>query len=470
MSYAAKIQEALAELIQLERGPNGTVGQQGLYQMLGPDQRALVDDDAPQIAADPGRRAGKTTAFFGKTERACQRREGAKIFYFAPSNEQGMDIIWDDLQRHNSRFNLGWEPKLADACFRRGEAKIEIFGYYSRRDIERARGTYSDLVWVDEAGLLPDWAAYFIEQVIQPTTIDYLGQIVLSGTPSLVAGGYFFDAIHAIEGWSNDHHWTAEQNPFFAGRDVFAEVCKRHSLSRDSITFRREWLGEWIVDPDELVYYIPPSAVRTVPTSQQWHGHVLGLDLGWKDHDAISVIGIEKLRQWSHLRHIETKGQQTNHQLFRRIMELQEHFPGPVIFDPAGHATTKTIETFKVDAPKIRWIQAEKARKVEFIQLLNDDLREGSTTVESNSPMIKEATRLRWKRPGKVAEDADHSDPGDAWLYAWRAARDHLRALKEVPPPPANPYEEFLAREAAKAQNTGRRGFKRPANRRPAFS
>lgn len=475
-SLVEQLAANLDELIALELGAAGqqTAGQAALYDMLGVEQRALVDDESPLIAADPGRRAGKTTAFFGFTEKACakaaKQRRGAKVFYFAPSNEQGFDIIWDDLIKHNNTFGLGWQAHISDQCFRRGDSKIELFGYYSKRDVERARGTWADLVWVDEAGLLPDWAAYFIEQVIQPTTIDYLGQIVLSGTPSLVPAGYFFDAIHALEGWSNKHHWTAEQNPFFAGRDVFAEVCARFNLTRDSITFRREWLGKWIVDPDALVYAIPESAIRVAPPGTKWYGHVLGLDLGWKDHDAISVVGIEELRRWSHLRHIETKGQQTNHQLFRRILELQEHFPGPVVFDPAGHATTKTIETFRNDAPKIQWVQAEKARKVEFIQLLNDDLREGSTSVEPGSLMIKEATRLQWKRPGKVAEDADHSDPGDAWLYSWRYARDLLREYREAVPKPTHPYEIFLAREAAKAANPVRRGFKPQAGpRRRAF-
>jgi hypothetical protein len=452
------------ELVRLEAEANGglgrTDGQRRLFDMLGKEQQALVMDDSPLIAADPGRRAGKTTAFFGKAERACERRDAAKIFYFAPSNEQGFDIVWDDLIRHNHDFKLGWEALKADKCFRRGAAKIELFGYYSRRDVERARGTHSDLVWIDEAGLLPDWAEYFIEDVIQPTTIDYLGQIVLSGTPSIAAGGFFFDAIHALEGWSNKHHWTAEQNPFFKGRDVFAEVCARFNLTRDSIKFRREWLAEWIIDPDDLVYAVPNSAIRTSPPGEKWYSNVIGLDLGWRDHDAISVVGVEANRRTSHLRHIETKGQQTNHQLFRRILELQERFPGPVVYDPAGHATKKTIETFRIDAPAIHWVQAEKVRKVEFIQLLNDDLREGLTTVETDSPMLKEARRLKWKRPGQLATDAEHSDPGDAWLYAWRKARDSLREQREPVEQmvASTPYLEFLAREKAKQGNIVMRG------------
>src|SRR5262249_45792507 len=183
-------------------------------------------------------------------------------------------------------------------------------------------------------------------------------------------------------------------NPFFAGRDPLREARERYHLAEDSVTYRREWLGLWIVDPDALVYAIPDAAV--VPAAGDWWANVIGLDFGFKDRDALSVVGIEQLRQWSHLRHIvEMDGKQTNHALFGRILALAEKFPGPngkpiVVFDPAGHTTNKTIETFRVDAPGISWVPADKRRKVEFIDLLNDALRAGQTYVEPGSPMLKE--------------------------------------------------------------------------------
>jgi hypothetical protein len=250
------------------------------------------------------------------------------------------------------------------------------------------------------------------------------------------------------------------------GRDVLAEQLAINHWTPDNITYRREWLGEWVVDPDELVYYIPETAIRSV-TLPRWYGNIIGLDLGWKDHDAIGVVGIEPLRQWSHLRHMETKGQQTNHQLFARILELATHFPGPttqtgntnpiVVYDPAGHATRKTIETFRGDAPQIIWVEAEKREKVQHIEWLNNDLREGTTTVETGCSMIRESKRLRWKRPGKLAEDADHSDEGDAWLYPWRYARNLLRKLPRSVPKPADPFEERMAQ--LRKQGEGRNYF-----------
>ena len=431
--------------------------------ILGPEQLELVDDTRPLVSADPGRRGGKTTAVIGKTLKVFSERPRAKAFYFAPTGEQGVDILWESMQRYNREMDLGLKEHWSEKWWTLDSRKLEIFSFHDRDDVERARGRAADFVDVDEAQLAPSWFARQFEAAILPTTLDYLGQAWATGTPGPVAEGFFFDACHELDKWSAAHHWTCAQNPFFRGRDPLAEVRERFHFTEDSITYLREWLGLWIVDPDALVYFIPPAA--QVSRVGAWHGHILGLDLGWKDHDAIAAVGIEPLRQWSHLRHMETQGQQTNHQLFARLLVLAEKFPGPrtadgktspiVVYDPAGHATKKTIETFRSDAPGIIWVEADKREKVQSIEWLNNDLREGTTTVEPSCSMVREALRLRWKRPGKVAEDADHSDQGDAWLYSWRYARNLLRKLpKPVQTGPVDPFDEHMAKLKAQGEQS----------------
>lgn len=447
--------ELLEQARRIVRAKLAARGDTGAWQrfrsILGPEQVGLIDDESPLVAADPGRRAGKTTAFDGKTQKVFDAQPRAAVAYFAPSDEQGVDIVWEDLRDHNRTYDLGMSEHWTERKWTRGARTLEVIGFNTRKDAERARGRKFHLVWIDESQLAPDWFAKLVREAIMPTTLDFLGQVYATGTPGETADGFFFDACHGSE-WSNGHHWTCAQNPFFKGRDPLREARERFNLTEDSITYRREWLGLWIVDPDALVYYIPDEAVRTVPADQEWYEHVIGLDFGWKDKDALALVGVEKFRQWSHLRDvIEMDGKQTNHRLFERIMNLQSRLskPAVVMFDPAGHTTNKTIETFRLDAPQIMWVAAEKQRKVEYIDLLNNDLRSGSTTVETGSPMLKEARRLRWKRPGKVAEDADHTDMGDAWLYAWRRARDLLRALPLVRPkadPYADPFDDVMAR------------------------
>lgn len=460
--------DALAQRLVAARTNAGGGAYQRFRPILGPEQLAIVDDPAPLVSGHPGRRGGKTTSFIGKSLQTFDRYPAAKVFYFAPTGEQGVDIIWESLDNYNREFDLGLTPHWSEKWWTRGARKLEIFSFHDRKDVQRARGRWANFVTVDESQEAPDWFAKLFEAAIMPVTLDYQGQLWAIGTPAPVASGFFFDACHDTGKWSNGHHWTANDNPFFIrqGRDALREARDRFKLTEDSVTYQREWLGLWIVDPDELVYYIPDAAVISRPANQQWYGNVIGLDLGWKDHDAIGVMGIERLRQWSHLRHMETKGQQTNHQLFARIKVLAEQFPGPispttgnsnpvVVYDPAGHATKKTIETFRSDAPQIIWVEAEKREKVQHIEWLNNDLREGTTTVETDCSMIREAKRLRWKRPGKVAEDADHSDEGDAWLYPWRYCRNLLRKLVPKPAEDADPFAAKLRQMREQGEQGG---------------
>jgi len=448
--------EAAKQLIRYK--PQRHPGFSRFNKILSPQQLAVLDDQSPRIAVCNGRRSGKTTTFIGKIGQKFDAFPAARCAYFAPSDKQGVAIIWEDIREYNRTFELGLLERWTDKQWVREGSSLEVIGFNSRRDSERARGRKFHLVAIDEVQNAPPWFSGFIVDVVGPTTLDFKGQIIVAGTPSQVASGFFYDAYHAPQGWSNQYHWTCAQNPFFTsqGRDPLAEARADNNLTEDSITYRREWLAEWIVDPDALVYYIPPAAIRPANDNQQWFYNVIGLDLGWRDADAIAVVGVDINRQFCHLRHIEARSQQTNHQLFDRIRDLQQHFPGPVVFDPAGHATTKTIETFRSDAPQIEWEQAEKSRKVEFIQTLNDDLRSGRAFVETDSPMLKEATRLRWKRPGQLADDADHSDLGDAWLYASRKARDLLRELpKEEDRSNETPYDRYQRMVQQKAKLGG---------------
>jgi phage terminase large subunit len=73
---------------------------------------------------------------------------------------------------------------------------------------------------------------------------------------------------------------------------------------------------------------------------------------------------------------------------------------------------------------------AEKTQKAEFIQLANDDFRQGKIQVlPSEINFIEEITALQWdeEKQGRFIEDprfANHRC--DAFLYAWRESTHYL--------------------------------------------
>src|SRR6185369_5416349 len=109
MSKGLSLQDKVDRLISLQRAvPKQRWGGYDRFrQILGPEQLAVVDDDAALIAVCKGRRAGGTTAFIGKMLRVFDRYTYGKVFYFAPSDEQGVDILWEDLRSYNRDFGLG---------------------------------------------------------------------------------------------------------------------------------------------------------------------------------------------------------------------------------------------------------------------------------------------------------------------------------------------------------------------------
>jgi hypothetical protein len=162
------------ELLDLTEGAAG-----GAYRefrgILGPEQLALIDDPAQLVSADPGRRSGKTTAVIGKVAQTFEQFQRARCFYFAPTGEQGVDILWEHVSRYNHEFDFGWREHWSDKWWTKGERRLEVFSFHDRDDVERARGRWANFIDVDEAQLAPDWFAKRFESSILPTTADYRG-------------------------------------------------------------------------------------------------------------------------------------------------------------------------------------------------------------------------------------------------------------------------------------------------------
>jgi hypothetical protein len=86
---------------------------------------------------------------------------------------------------------------------------------------------------------------------------------------------------------------------------------------------------------------------------------------------------------------------------------------------------------------KISVQPAEKVRKIEYIELLNDAMRSGKVKAKSDSQFAQDCMRVEWdldkSTPDKrVISRRFHSDICEALLYAWREsyAYTHTAAPK----------------------------------------
>jgi|TARA_R100000458_G_C8017750_1_gene78887 hypothetical protein len=81
---------------------------------------------------------------------------------------------------------------------------------------------------------------------------------------------------------------------------------------------------------------------------------------------------------------------------------------------------------------------ADKTRKVEFIELLNDDLRTEKFKAFKGSLFEEDCMLVQWDKDSKIrnperpkVSDTYHSDICDAVLYAWRECRHYLSEKPE---------------------------------------
>ena len=84
---------------------------------------------------------------------------------------------------------------------------------------------------------------------------------------------------------------------------------------------------------------------------------------------------------------------------------------------------------------------ADKTRKVEFIELLNDDLRTEKFKAFKSSLFEEDCMLVQWDKDSKIRNperpkisDTYHSDICDAVLYAWRECRHYLSEKPEKKP------------------------------------
>ena len=100
---------------------------------------------------------------------------------------------------------------------------------------------------------------------------------------------------------------------------------------------------------------------------------------------------------------------------------------------------------------------ADKTRKVEFIELLNDDLRTEKFKAFKNSIFEEDCMLVQGDKDSKIRNpekpkisDTYHSDICDAVLYAWRECKHYLSEKPpEVPVEGTDEYMKELERKEA---------------------
>ncbi len=421
--------------------------------LFGP-QLGFVRDTATFATALCTRRAGKSRGVAAWLLDGPLRPPHAPSLYFTITRKEAKRIIWPVMLQLNREHNLGYEPKESALILKRnGVPSVFLMGVDTRDEIEKARGTGWGRVAGDEAQTLPPYVEDMVNDVLMPSFMDHDGKIRLIGTPGPVPVGYFFD-LTRNPAWKH-HAWTVWENPYLSNaRAKLNEVLAARGVTEDDPSIQREWFGRWVYDPNALVFRF--DATKNTHTElpaclEPWQ-HVMGIDLGYDDADAVAIIAFNEQRPDSYLVVEIVEPKQTITQLAGKIQALIDKYDPVAVVCDTGGLGKKIVEEMRAryELP-IR--SAEKTEKFSHIEVLNDAMRSGRFFVPPDSRFGQDAMLVEWDRDKStsdrlVVSDRYHSDVCDAVLYAFRESQ-HWMHVPETPPPRPGTAQHEQARQDA---------------------
>ena len=297
------------------------------------------------------------------------------------------------------------------------------------------------------------------------------GRLVLAGTPGNIPEGEFYLATQPNikknpnnpnseftcyqfkgesrpdDNWSL-HTWTIADNSAKPKQWEHAlSVKNRYEISEDDPRWRREYLGQWVTDTDELVYayskckaagkcFWTPERTRDNPCGlskplDQWR-LIMGLDFGYEDMNAIVVAAYsEHTRELRHVYDFK-KNHMTIDEFGEEIQRTVDLYGQPdiIVGDKGSLGGVLYIQELN-SRYGLSIIEAEKREKTDHIELLNSDFYAGRVSIIFGSDLDHELCGLQWDlskeskavltRKGRLKEDPNCANHlCDAFLYLWR--------------------------------------------------
>ena len=393
------------------------------------EQLAFINDTSRWVTASCSRRAGKTEVCALDLLNTAIKNPNTVSLYITLTRANAEKIVWAKLLAINEEYKLGGAINISKMSITfANKSVIYLSGCKDKSELDKFRGLALKLVYIDEVQSFKNIIYELIDQVIGPALGDHFGSLKLIGTPAALPSGFFWEALQNPV--YSHHHWTFWDNPYIiakAGKshkEIIDSELARRGVSIDHPSVRREWFGEWTVDSEALVFMYKQSKNHYDNIAYDLTDFVIGVDVGFNDADAIAVIGWNKHQKVAYLVEESIKAQQGTTELTAEIARLIDRYdPLKVVMDTGGLGRKIAEEMRKRSQLPIQ--AAEKTRKIEYIELLNDALRTKRFMAKSNSRFAQDSNIVEWdyskSTPDKkVIKDEPHSDICDAVLYAFR--------------------------------------------------
>lgn len=409
---------------------------------LFPKQNAFVNDTSRFIDAQCSRRAGKTNGLAIRFFKTLAKYPGSQCPYLGLTLDSARDIMWPVLQELNDRYKLGC--KFVDSRLTMTHpngAKLKLYGADMKNFIKRLKGRKFPGVGIDEGQDFGVHLQSLIDDVLTPAIADYEdGWLAVTGTPGPVPQGYFFDVTQNGKYGYSHHEWTLLDNPYMPSPSEFiAELKKKREWDDNNPTLMREYRNKWVLDVQSLWVRYNESVNHyqqiPVPKNAVYH-YILGIDVGFNDADALALIAWTDEGPTTYLvKEIITKKQGLT-ELAAQIEAIAKEYPiSKMVIDEGGLGKKLAEELRRRYGLPLH--PADKLRKQENVELLNDALRLGRFRAKGASKFAQDSylIQIDWEKstPNKIViKKKPHSDIIDAVLYAFKESP----AYSYTPPKP----------------------------------
>lgn len=403
-------------------------------------QLKFVEDPRPFKVAVCSRRAGKTVACAAHLIDIAINNPDTVSLYITLSRNNAKKLIWREMQKivKTHLIQVTEDATELSMSFQNGSI-IYCSGAKDASEIEKFRGLALKIVYVDECQSFRPYIKELIDDVLAPALMDYSGTLCLIGTPGPVPAGFFAEVagevqekIRTSESWSH-HSWTFFDNPFITAKSgkthqqLLDRELKRRGVEILDPSIQREFFGKWVLDSNSLwiKYKAELNHYQELPNiaPHKWN-YIMGIDLGFEDADAIAVIAWSDKDPGTYLVEEKLVNKQGLTELVEQIQELQKKYNCDKMVIDEGGLGKKLAEEMR-RRHHIPVQAADKARKQENVEFLNDCLRTSKFKAKSSSRFAQDALLVEIDRakstPDRVkVSDKYHSDIIDAVLYAFK--------------------------------------------------
>ncbi len=441
-------------------------------------QLVCFDCDARVRNVLGGRQGGKSFELAVELLTAGLEHASTLNLYLALTTKSARRIMWVEVVR--AALELGLDPSCLhehtlEVKLPNGSAVL-LAGTDDVRTIETLRGLKVYLLAIDEMGAQPDNMIGYVIHLLWPTMIRHNGRMVKAGNPGLTLIGQWYDETGpASTSPIPRFRYTAWDNPGLGGYDAVerfvAEYLASTGIQRDSATFRREWLAEWVEDAGALVYPFDyaRNGVDGLPTlnslsrridASAWR-YVVAVDPAGVGVTGVSVLAAHPELTTCYVVESEAHPAILIAQLAGMIEVKQAMYSrAQIVMDVGGLGSTHAQEFQRVHALGVT--PAEKSEKKSSIRFTRDWLLAGRLKVVNgpqNQAVRSEWATLGWdaKREQHHPDQADHV--ADTVLYGVRYLRSYVRSERQ--PDPEHGTDAWMDAEAEKLRSARERQVRR---------